>query len=76
MCCFIFYEGLLERRWYGQQRNVPFLYVRPWPAEKMVPDGRKVVMSVIRAAIEMIEKRRDKKEKERACGLAGCCFVI
>ena len=72
---FIRYEGLVERWRHGEQRNVLFLHVKPWPDNERVQEGREVVMAVIRAAMEMIEKRRDKKEKEEVAGLSSCCVV-
>jgi pyroglutamyl-peptidase len=74
LCGFIYYEGLVERWWHGEQRNVLFLHVRPWVADEVVQEGREVAMAVIRAAVEMIEKRRDN-EKAKADGLGSCCVV-
>jgi hypothetical protein len=39
-----------------------------------VQEGREVAMAVIRAAVEMIEKRKDN-EKAKADGVGSCCVV-
>jgi pyroglutamyl-peptidase len=75
LCGFIYYEGLVERWRHGDQRNVLFLHVRPWLDDETIEVGREVAMAVIRAAVEMIEKRRDKEEKEKGSALGGCCVV-
>jgi pyroglutamyl-peptidase len=72
LCGFVYYTGLVERWRHKEDRNVIFLHVKTDVDEKTIQEGREVAMAVIRAAVEMVEK---KKSKEAKMGEAGCCIV-
>jgi hypothetical protein len=72
---FIYYEALVGRWGHGQRQNVLFLHLRPWPDKKTIQEWREATIAVIRATVDMIGKRMDKEEKEKARGLGICCVV-